>query len=299
MNKQTQPKERPNSSELIPIFKELLPVYVIKGFFKASGKLFYQRLFSPVILIWCFIYQRLSTDHTLDNILSHVESGAVDHLDNKHKQTVSERIAPTDTGALSKARKRLPFSVLQRCVEHTGQTTREMLPEQALWFGHHVGLLDGSTLLLRPFGDIVSHYGTHKNQHGNTYWALMRIVVVFCLFTGAVLSVAEGSLYISEQDLASIVFAQAIATSVYVGDRNFGIFKIVQLARHYNVFVLLRLTKDRVRSIAERNGINKLSINDDKKLNWYPSKYDQLYPGISAFAYHGSLDIPLNTKRWF
>ena len=102
-------------------------------------------------------------------------------------------------------------------------------------------LIDGSTLLMRPWRDLVEHYGLHRNQHGVSYWAIMRVVVAFCLHSGGLRWVQEGPLSESEQSLAQMVVAQGTPNSVFVADRNFGVFSVAQAARHYGQQVLLRL----------------------------------------------------------
>ena len=189
MSTQSQPKEKPSIPELLPVFQELLPVKVIRELVQASGRRFYERLLTPLIMVWGFIYQRLNADHTCDAVVSYVASGAVDHLDDRHEAPLSQRVESESTAAYCKGRKRLPLSVLQGALRHTAQVVRQWLDADGRWLGHPVGLLDGTTFLLRPEPELVEHYGRHKNQHGETYWVLMRAVVAFCLCTGVILGV--------------------------------------------------------------------------------------------------------------
>lgn len=181
------------------MFSELLPAKVIWELVKASERRFYKRLFTPLIVVWGFIYRRLNNDHTCDAVLSHISSGAVDHLDDRQVKPLSQRIKSESTAAYCQGRQRLPLSVLQGALHHTAQVIPQWLDAAGRWLGHPVGLFDGTTFLLRPEPELVEHYGRHKSRHGETYWALMRAVVAFCLFTGAVLGVAEGSMHSSEQ----------------------------------------------------------------------------------------------------
>lgn len=278
-------KVKPSPAELLPVFSELLPAKVIRRLVKASGRRFYERLFTPLIMAWGFIYQRLNSDHTCDAVLSHISSGAVDHLDDRHAKSISQRIRSQSTGAYCKGRQRLPLSVLQGALHYTAQVIPQLLDAGGRWLGHPVGLFDGTTFLLRPEPELVEHYGRHKSRYGETYWALMRATVAFCLFTGAVLGVAEGSMHSSEQALAAILLAQAQAGSVYVGDRNFGVFSVAQAACHYGVWVLLRLTRLRGPAVAGR----KLRSGEDIRVSWKPSPRDQLHPHMSAEPIEGRL----------
>lgn len=282
MYTKSQPKNKPGFRELLPVFEELLPVQLLREWIQVSGNRFYERLFTPLILVWCFLYQRLNEDHTCDAAVSHVASGSVDHWDTRHKKPASQRIQSESTAAYSKGRKRLPLSVLQEALRHTGQVIGQWMGADGLWFGHPVGLLDGTTILLRPEPELVAHYGRHHSRGKETYWVVMRVVATFCLGTGALLGVAEGALQISEQALAAMIFASG---SVYVGDRNFGVFSIVQAARHHNAWVVLRMTKQRARALAGRT----MQSGEDLRVSWQHSAKDQLHPNMSANPIEGRL----------
>ncbi len=281
-----QPKEKPTPMELLPVFEELLPVKVIQELVKACKRHFYQRLLTPLIMVWCLIYQRLNEDHSCDAAVSHISSGALDHLDNGHKEPVSERMKSESTAAYCKGRKRLPQEVLQAGIPHTAQVIRQWLGPDGLWLGRHsVGLIDGTTLLLQPTPELVKHYGQHQNQHGQTYWVLVRVVAAFCLSSGTLLDVEEGSLHTSEQAMAKDVFAHSVADSVYVGDCNFGVYSVAQAAHHYGIWPLLRLTYSRARVIAG----GKLGTDEDRQVEWKPSQSDQRHPGMSDEPIAGRL----------
>ena len=102
-----QPKVQPSAPELLPVFQRLLPAQVIRELVQASGKRFYEHLFPPLIVVWDFIYQRLHDDHTCDAVVSHISSGAVDHLNDRHGKPLSQRIKSESTAAYGKGRQRL------------------------------------------------------------------------------------------------------------------------------------------------------------------------------------------------
>lgn len=280
-----QSARRPSSAELLPVFQELLPVQVLRDLLQATKKRFYERLFTPLILTWCMLYQRLNADHSLDAVVSYVGTGAVDRLDQRHAEPLSQRMRSESTSAYSQGRQRLPLAVLEGALGHTAHTVRQALGADGRWLGHPVALLDGTTFLLTPEPELVAHYGRHQNQHGETFWAIMQTVVAFCLFSGALLGVVDGALYTSEQALAVKLLAQAVTGSVYVGDRNFGVFSVAQAARHYGADVLLRLTRRRAHALVKR----KLHAGEDLAVSWQPTQDDQLQPDMSAAPIAGRL----------
>ena len=285
MTPPTPAKTTPGPQELLPVYQELLPPAVIQELVKASDQRFYERLLPPLVLVWGWLYQRLHSDHTCDAAVSYLSSGAADHLDRRHAQPLSQRIQSESTAAYCKGRKRLPLVVLQGALRHTAQVIRRWRGADGLWLGHPVGLLDGTTHLLRPEPELVAHYGRHQNQHGETYWVVMRTVAVFCLTTGALLGLVDGSWRTSEQALAAQVLALAVADSVYVGDCNFGVFSVAQAARHYGVWVVLRLSQRRARALAGR----RLRPGEDLSVQWAPSARDQVHPAMSTAPITGRL----------
>jgi hypothetical protein len=251
---------------------------------QASHRRFYERLYSPLIIVWCFLFQRLNADHSCDEVVSHVRSGAVDHLAGGG-HPLSERIASESTAAFCKARKRIPLSVLEGVLGHLAAVARQHLREGACWQGHPVALLDGTTFLLTPAGELVARYGQAKNQHGLAYWVVMRVVAAFCLHTAVLLTAVDGSQRESEQALAKEVLAKLTPGSICVGDSNFGVFSVAQAARHHGIFPLLRLTTCRAVALAKR----ALRPGEDIAVEWSPARRVQRHEEMSQAPVQGRL----------
>jgi hypothetical protein len=165
---------KPSTPEIITIFRQLMPTEVIKELLHASGVTLYWRLLTPLVLLWCFIYQRLSKDHTCDEVLSHLRSGDADHLVSKEgKAPLSQELKSENTSAYVQGRNRLPLSVLVGALRHTYKVINSWLcDDKRCWKGHGVRFLDGTTVRLRPFGDLEETYGKAENQHGKSYWVV-------------------------------------------------------------------------------------------------------------------------------
>jgi hypothetical protein len=169
----------------------------------------------------------------------------------------------------------------------------ELSPD-ARWREFHVSLLDGSTTRLRSYGQIPNEFPPHGNQHGETYWCLMRVVVSFCCFTGAALDCALGPTRRSEQALAGELILRAPGACLFVGDRNFGVFRIVQAARANGQHVLLRLTEVRAAKLFGR----RLRLGDHA-LDWNPTRHDQLEAAVSSTPVPGRLLVVQVRRRGF
>src|ERR1700689_2544213 len=277
------------SSELLALFSQLLPSSWLKDWLQSSPHRFYQRAFTPLITLWYFLFQRLFCDHTLSKALSPACSGGADALSPPGKR-LSVQLRSMATTALSDARQRLPLALIQQALHHTAGQIRSWA-QNLQWMGWNVVLLDGSTLRLRPFGDIAAHFPPHGGgNHKESYWCLMRVVVGFCLTTGLVLATTFGSTHLSEQVLAAQLMLQALPQSLFVGDRNFGVFSVVSAAVAAQGQILVRLTEARAARLAQMAG-QRLRVGLDVGLLWNASKYDQCTPGQSCKAVYGRLIV--------
>ena len=64
MTNQTQLAERPEIA--LGVFEEIVPAQVIRELYKETKKKYYERVLSPLLLLWGFIFQRLNPDHSCD-----------------------------------------------------------------------------------------------------------------------------------------------------------------------------------------------------------------------------------------
>jgi len=81
---------------------------------------------------------------------------------------------------------------------------------------------------------------------------------------------------------------------LFIGDSNFGVFRIVQTARHAGQQVLVRLTKRRARKILGRS-----LVQGDHAVLWKPSRKDQLQPACSPEPLEGRLLIQSLRRKAF
>ena len=249
------------------------------------------RLFTPIVVLWYLLFQRLGCDHTLEKVVSDAHAGGADSL----RRGLSKQLRSTATASYSDARQRLPLSLLIQSLTLQAQKFLCLHPNPR-WQGLRVCLLDGSTIRLRPQGNIAQRFPAHRNQtKGPAYWCLMRVVVGFCVRTGAALDCACASVHRSEQMLACrMILRRAVGVCLYVGDRNFGIFRIVQTARAVGSQVLVRLTVGRAGKLLGRSlrpGCHPVV--------WSPTRFDQLQPGCGKDPVAGRLVVVQIRRKGF
>jgi len=196
------------------------------------------------------------------------------------------------TNSYHEARQRLPLELLQAALGHLGGVLLK-LAGLAAFPGQRPGpaqrprqILDGSTLAMLTNPLLAAAYPPSRNQTGLSDWSLMHIVVGFCARTGAVLSAVEGSRFQSEQMLAWSLMAVAAKFTIWIGDRNFGVWSVVAQAVQHRQDVVVRLTKSRAAKLA---GGQPLVSGEDRLIDWAPSRYDQAPPGVERKAVRGRL----------
>jgi IS4 transposase len=276
----TQPPPPPFSpAQLLRFFVQLLPRAALLRLPALNNRPFYHRLFTPIVTLWYLLFQRLNFDHSLQAALSDARSGGADRLNHK----LSRGLRSPSTCSYSDSRQRLPWQFLLQALGLQATQLIGLSPT-TLWQGWVLALLDGTTVRLRPYGDIPQQFPPHRNQHRRPYWSLMRVVVGFCALSGAALDCAVGSLGVSEQALACQLILASTAKSLFIADRNFGIFRIAQVARHAGQAVLLRMTEIRARKVLGR----RLGLGQHEVL-WKPTRHDQLQEGCSQEGLAGRL----------
>jgi len=284
--------------QLLKRFRKLVPARILKNWLSQAPHHFYQRAFTLRIILWYFIFQRLSPDHTLSKVLSDAFAGGADSLSPKGK-ALSLQLCSESTTALSDARHRLPVAVLSETLTYSARQIRSWV-EGLLWHGWNVALLDGSTLRLRPHEKISREFPPHHTAKGNTaYWCLMRVVVAFCLSSGVVLDCAMGPLKVSEQALtAQLLCAGNWVKTLLVADRNFGVYFVVRATVAASAQILVRLTQSRARKLARIANVD-LRGDLDVPISWLPSAQDQCPAGLARISVAGRLLVVRVQRQGF
>jgi hypothetical protein len=297
----------PTLEELFPVFRSCFTRATIRQLLVQSAPTttFYWRLFTPLIVLWCLIVQRLSADHTGDALLSHLHSGAADALDpdDLHPQPLSQRLQSESTSAYTQGRERMPRALLTAASRQVVQTVQAWLadtPTPPRWKGHAVRLLDGTTFRLAPTPDLVTTYGQARNQHGDGYWVIVRSVASFCLFTQQCCGLAEDRPTVSESALTRAVLEADQPDTVFVGDCNFGVYRVAQVAQALRQHVVLRRQARQARALLRANGYRgPLASGLDWPVRWACGKDTQVDPTLPCEPLDGRLIFVRLVKAGF
>lgn len=258
---------------------------------KPAQERFYERIFSLRVTLWYLIFQRLNFDPTLAAVVVNLREGGADRL-GRRRRKLSGRVRSTKTSAYNQARQRLPLELLQEALAHLRQGLLKLVGlapaprERPGPAGRTRQLLDGSTLAVLVTPRLAQAYPPASNQNGASDWSLMRIVVGFCGRSGAVLSALEGAMQRSEQAMAWALLEAGAAFTIWIGDRNFGVWSVAAQAVRHRQDVLVRLTQARAAKLARGQ---PLQSGEDRLIQWSPSRSDQTPPGTERSAVSGRL----------
>jgi hypothetical protein len=257
----------------------------------AQGR-FYERIFSLRVTLWYLLFQRLNFDQTQAAVVVNLRAGGANRLGRRGAGKLSCRLRSTQTSAYNQARQRMPLALLSEALAHLRQGLLKLVglapaPRKRPGPAQRTRqILDGSTLAVLVNPRLAAAYPPARNQSGKSDWSLMRIVVGFCARSGAVLSALEGAMQRSEQAMAWTLIEAAAPFTLWIGDRNFGVWSVAAQAVRYRQDVLARLTRARATKLA---GGQPLHSGEDRLIQWSPSRSDQTPPGTERLAVSGRL----------
>jgi putative transposase len=292
LSSQTERAADATCCQLLELFRQLLALEGLERPFRSKGRRFYRRVWCPLVTLWYLIWQRLSPEHTLAAVVNDARRGGADAL-RPGPKALSAQVRSRATTAFAKARARLPLPWLQSVFTTTAVRLAALGPTVPAL---PVRLLDGSTVRLRPFPKIRKEFPPHRTRRKQSYWCVARVVVGFCAATGVALQAVMGSLHQSEQVLAVRLILEAAARALYVGDRNFGVWRVVRAIAQSGGQGLVRLTHVRARCLAAGR---RLQPGLDRVIQWSPSAHDQVDRGLKKEAVVGRLVVVRVSRRGY
>lgn len=233
-------------------------------------------VYTNLVALWMLTLQRLSGGTSLEAVVKEVQSQHRSLLpDNKR---VREGTLSFRSGAYSEARKRLPLTTVERFAEQVCQSLIERTPcwreERRAYF------IDGTTITLAPTSSLRGVFPPATNQHGETVWPVLMLMVAHELRSGCALIPELGAMYgpdnTSEARQAAAIAGRIPAGSLVLADAGFGIFSVAHAlcgARHD---ILLRLTKSRFKAMRRQaEKIEETTHGVCYRLSWTPSEKER------------------------
>jgi hypothetical protein len=203
-------------------------------------------VYTPAVTIWVFLSQCLSGDHSCREAVA----GLIAWRLAQGRSACSAR-----TGAYCTARDAVPEEACSQLLRETGRQVEEEAPPQWRWLGHRVLDVDGSTFTMPDTPENQAEYPQLASQRRDCGFPIARIVVVFSLAVGTVLSAALGKYQgkqTGENSLFRTLHSLLNADDVVLADRYFSGWFDLALIRRRSAHVVVR--KHQLRATDFRKG---------------------------------------------
>lgn len=186
----------------------------------AAGPHSRERIYSLPRTFWGWVWQMLNHNAPCREVVRQVQAlGAL-----QGGPAIDE-----DTGGYCQARSRLPQPLLEQALEASAHRAQQRAPALPLLGGRPLKAVDGSGLRLPDTPAHQRHFPQPASQKPGCGFPVMKLVVLFCLASGALLARATGTLRDSESRLLRSLLPTLQRGDIVVGDRGFGNFVIVAL----------------------------------------------------------------------
>jgi hypothetical protein len=215
-------------------------------------------IYTPAVTVWVFLSQCLSPNHSCRDAVARLIAWRV-----------ARGLKPcsADTSAYCTARNDVPEEVLHEMMRDTGKQVEEESPQNWLWHGRKVRVVDGSTVTMPDTPENQAAYPQMKSQKPGCGFPIARILVVFSPSVGTVLDAAIGRYkgkQTGENSLLRGLFTSLAEGDVILADRYFSGWCDIALLGQRGIDVVIR--KHQLRQTDFRTG-TRLG-KDDHLVSW-------------------------------
>jgi Transposase DDE domain len=183
----------------------------------------------PAVVILTFLRQVLTRDCSCRRAVIMTCAASADPRQPRIRQ---------DPSAYSQARQALPIAILQLLAKHL---CSQFDSPQRKWCGHHTFILDGTGISMPDTPSLQKKFPQSGSQKPGCGFPTMRLVVLFCWASGALLELAYDTLQIGETRLFRRLIERIQANAVIVADRLFGTYCEIALLRRRQAHAVFRV----------------------------------------------------------
>jgi putative transposase len=247
-------------------------------------------VYSALVVLWLLVLQRLYGGVPLQAAVLELLRGLPPSFWPRPCKRMRDwqqhgKLPSSHTGAYNQARQALPPLVVEQASDRICSQLMAEMESRAPVAAPRAFLLDGSSIRLPHTPALCRSYPPGSNQHGETHFPLLRVLIAHDLDTGLAMRPAFGPMHgpeaVSEQQLLESAMDRLPAGAAVIGDANFGVFSVAYAGAQSGHPVLLRLTTVR----AQRLAVTKLRDGIDRPVVWRPSRWDRRsHPHLPADA---------------
>lgn len=204
---------------------------------------------SPLVTLGMFLSQVLDPDPSCRQAVARLAADLASR---------NEPACGVGTGGYCKARRRLSEDALHGLMRQSGRALPKRANADWLWLGRPVRVADGSTLTLLDTPANQAEYPQPDGQKPGLGFPMVRLVILFCLATGAVLDASCGAYSgkgTGELSLLREIWGLLVAGDVLLGDRLY-----------CSYFELALLQQRRVETVTRRHQSRKTDFRRGQRL---------------------------------
>jgi Transposase DDE domain len=194
-------------------------------------------VYTPAVTLWAFLSQVLFKAEQR-SCLAAVSRVAVFLVALGHKA------CSKNSGAYCRARAKIPTAVVRQLTTAAAATAEQNLPEEYLWLGRHVKLVDGFTVSMPDTVENQKEYPQATTQKPGLGFPLARCVALFSLATAMALDLEIGP-YSGKETGETALFRKMMAGlesgDIIVGDCYFCSYFMICLLKELKVDCVFRL----------------------------------------------------------
>jgi len=227
-------------SQLRSAFGSYIPQKLLAPTTRGSGSR--RRTFSLDVVFWSFLGQVQTPGASCREAVRKVMAFARRKLPHATAPTMSPR-----TTAYCKARAKLSLTTLRKITTHLADTMQRKIPQDNLWHGRLVRLVDGTGVSMPDTLENQASWPQSKSQKPGCGFPAMNLVGLFCLHTGALIKAAHGDRKTHESRLFHSLWDELKAGHLLVADRGFCSFGTFASLHARGVDSLMRLPEKKIR----------------------------------------------------
>jgi hypothetical protein len=198
----------------------------------ATGTNSRERVYSLPRTVWGWLWQMLNHNAPCREVVRQVQA-----LHRLHGGPLVDE----DTGGYCQARARVPQPILEKAFAASAASAARCAPALSLLRGRTLKVVDGSSLRLADTPANQKKFPQPTAQKRGCGFPVMKLVVLFCLSSGALLACATGTLWDSEAGLLHRLRSLFKPGDIVLGDRGFGNFPILAWLAGAGVDLLARV----------------------------------------------------------
>jgi putative transposase len=225
-------------------FAQALPAETIQQAFDDEGVSFGQGegdVYTPALTLWAFLSQVLFKEEQR-SCLAAVARVIVLLV------ALGKRPCSDDSGAYCRARAKLPVPILRRLTVQVADGCEQQVPDEWLWKGRHVHLVDGSTISMPDTPANQAEYPQPTTQEPGLGFPMARLVVLLSLATAMVKDLAIGP-YAGKETGETALLRELLERfkrgDIMLADRYFCSYFMMALLLEQGVDLLTRLHQAR------------------------------------------------------